>query len=151
MISVVDKELIKHSTLSNKNLSAGSPENLDVQETVRKALVDGDEPGTISPAPSLNGNQPYLDHSCTVAAGRKTIPLQTTLHRPGIYNRLVDEYDYQGSESSVRRVVAELRQAEKETYIHWLMSLVQTPSATGEADIYILMVNIPKSSCFAYA
>ncbi len=42
----------------------------------------------------------------------------------------MDDYDYQGSESNVRRVVAELRQAEKETYI----PLAFEPGTNAQCD-----------------
>ncbi|MHB8918892.1 MAG: IS21 family transposase, partial [Desulfocucumaceae bacterium] len=56
----------------------------------------------------------------------------------GIYKRLVEEHDYLGSESSIRRLLAQLRQKEKEVYIPLAFEPGNNAQCDwGEATIYL--------------
>lgn len=132
MISVVDKELIRRLYFKQqKSIRWIAREFKMSRKTVRKALVDGNEPkyNLTRPKP-----KPVTSHIRPIVTQwlqeEKQYPAKQRYTSRGIYNRLVDEYDYQGSESSVRRVVAELRQAEKETYI----PLAFEPGTNAQCD-----------------
>lgn len=119
MISVVDKEIIRRLYFKQQKSIHWIARELKMsRKTVRKALVDGDEPryNLTQPKP-----KPMTNHIRAIVKqwlqDEKQYPAKQHYTARGIYIRLVDEYDYPGSESSVRRVVAEMRQAEKETFI----------------------------------
>jgi transposase len=132
MISVVDKELIRRLYIKQqKSIRWIAREFKISRKTVRKALVDGEEPKynltRAKPKPVTNYIRPIATQWLQE---EKQYPAKQHYTARGIYTRLVDEYDYQGSESSVRRVVAELRQGEKETYI----PLAFEPGTNAQCD-----------------
>lgn len=132
MISVVDKEIIRRLYLKQQKSIRWIAREFKVsRKTVRKALVDGDEPkyNLTRPKPKsvTNPIRPIIQQWLQE---EKQFPAKQRYTARRIFNRLVDEYDYQSSESSVRRVVAELRQAEKETYI----PLTFEPGTNAQCD-----------------
>jgi transposase len=119
MISVVDKEIIRRLYFKQQKSIRWIARELKMsRKTVRKALVDGDEPKynltRPKPKPVTSHIRPIIKQWLQE---EKQFPAKQRYTARGIFNRLVEKYNYQGSESSVRRVVAELRQVGKETYI----------------------------------
>jgi transposase len=132
MISVADKDIIRRLYFKQQKSIRWIARELTMsRKTVRKALLDGDEPKynltRPKPKPVTSHIRPLIKQWLQE---EKQYPAKQRFTARGIFNRLLDEYDYQGSESSVRRVVAELRQAEKETYI----PLAFEPGTNAQCD-----------------
>lgn len=132
MISVVDKEIIRRLYFKQQKSIRWIARELKMsRKTVRKALVDGDEPKynltRPKPKPVTGYIRPII---MQWLQEEKQFPAKQHYTARGIFNRLVAEYGYQSSESSVRRVVAELRQAAKETYI----PLAFQPGTNAQCD-----------------
>ena len=119
MISVVDKEIIRRLyQKQGKSMRWIARELKMSRKTVRKAIFDDSEPKynltQPKPKPITDKIHPIIKRWLEE---EKDYPRKQRYTAKRIYERLVEEHEYTGSESSVRRIVAELRQREKETFI----------------------------------
>lgn len=119
MISVVDKELIRRLFFKQEKSIRWIARELKMsRKTIRKALTDASEPRYNLTRPK---SKPIADSILPIVKKwleeEKTFAPKQRYTARGIYNKLVDEHEYQGSESTVRRIVAQIRQTEKETFI----------------------------------
>lgn len=119
MIKVVDKEIIrKLYHVQGKSIRWIARELGCARQTVKKAIQDTEPPKYNLTKPR---NKPVISQIKSIVEqwleeDKKNPPKQHhTGHR--IYERLVEEYGYQGSESGIRRLLGQLRRKEKETYI----------------------------------
>jgi transposase len=117
MIDVVDKEMIRRLYyLEGKTIRWISRELGYARQTIRKALEDAAPPEYQLSRPRP---QPVTGHIRPIVA-QWVAEEETKKHRltgEHIYERLVEEYGYTGSPSTIRRLVGELRRNSKETFI----------------------------------
>lgn len=119
MISVVDKEIIrKLYHVQGRSIRWIARELGCARQTVKKAIQDSEPPKYKLTKPR---HQPVISQIKSIVEqwleeDKNNPPKQ---HHTGhhIYERLVEEYNYQGSESGIRRVLGQLRHKEKETYV----------------------------------
>ena len=141
MIGVVDKEVIRRLYfVQGKSIRWIAKELKKSRKTVRKAIADPGEPKYNLTLPKP---QPVLGTIRSIVKQWLEEEKKENLKKQrytasGIYKLLVEKHDYRGSESSVRRLLAELRQKEKEAYIP--LSFEPGSNAQcdwGEAYIYL--------------
>jgi len=132
MISVVDKEIIrKLYHVQGKSIHWIAREMGCARQTVRKAIQDAEPPkynlAKARPKPVIGQIKAIVEQWVEEDKDR---PLKQ--HRTGrrIYERLVEEYGYQGSESGIRRLLGQLRRKEKETFV----PLEFTPGSNAQCD-----------------
>ncbi|MCL6559923.1 MAG: IS21 family transposase [Firmicutes bacterium] len=117
MIDVVDKEMIRRLYyLEGKTIRWISRELGYARQTIRKALEDAAPPEYQLSRPRP---QPVTGHIRPIVA-QWVAEEETKKHRltgEHIYERLVEEYGYTGSPSTIRRLVGELRRNSKETFV----------------------------------
>ncbi|NPV30009.1 MAG: IS21 family transposase [Firmicutes bacterium] len=117
MIDVVDKEMIRRLYyVEGKSIRWISRKLGFARQTIRKALQDA-EPPTYR----LRGTRrrPVTGHIREVLAQWVSEEKENKRRLTGdrLYQRLVEEYGYTGSPSTIRRIVGELRRNAKETFI----------------------------------
>lgn len=119
MIDVVDKETIrKLYHVQGKSIRWIARELGFARQTVKKAIQDSSPPkyNLVRPKskPVISPIKSIVEQ--WVKEDKERPPKQHhTGHR--IFERLVEEYDYQGSESGIRRLLGQLRRKEKETFV----------------------------------
>jgi transposase len=115
---MVDVELIKqmkkHHSIREISRTTGWS-----RQTVRKTLVAPAEPpaydrSTPRPCPAID---PYMDIVKQWLEGDETAPRKQRHTAKRVFDRLVDEYGFTGSEVTVRRAVAKLRGKRVEAYV----------------------------------
>lgn len=132
MIEVVDKEIIrKLYHVQGKSIRWISRELGWSRQTVKKAIQDADPPKynliKTKPKPVIGPIKDIV--SLWVEDDKNAPPKQHhTGHR--IYERLVEEYGYQGSESGIRRLLGQLRRRHRETYV----PLEFSPGSNAQCD-----------------
>lgn len=119
MIDVVDKEIIRRLYfVQGKSMRWIARELKMSRKTVRKALNDALPPEynltKSKPRPVTGPIQPIVEQWLLEDQER---PKKQRHTADKIYERLVEEYNYQGSKASVHMLVHKLRQKERETYI----------------------------------
>lgn len=119
VIGMVDKELIRKLVLvKGWSIREVSREMKIARQTVRKCLAEASQPRyhmkSARPAPAIAPVQGIIDAWLAQDANRP--PKQRHTARR-IFVRLVDEYDFQGGESTVRRYVASVRGSQREVFI----------------------------------
>lgn len=119
MIGMVDKELIRKLVLvKGWSIREVAREMKIARQTIRKCLVDADPPryrlAEARPAPAIAPVKGLIDTWLAEDANRP--PKQRHTARR-IYTRLVEEYNFQGGESTVRRYVATARGSQREVFI----------------------------------
>ncbi|NLI11753.1 MAG: IS21 family transposase [Peptococcaceae bacterium] len=132
MISVVDKEIIrKLYNVQGKSIRLIARELGCARQTVRKAIQDAEPPKynltKPRPKPVIGQIKAILEQWMEED---KDSPLKQRHTGRRIYERLVEEYDYQGSESGIRRLLGQLRRKEKETFV----PLEFTPGSNAQCD-----------------
>jgi transposase len=132
MISVVDKEMIrKLYHVQGKSIRWIARELGCARQTVKKAIQDAEPPkyNLTKPRPKPVISQIKSIVEQWLEEDKKSPPKQ---HHTGhhIYERLVEEYDYQGSESGIRRLLGQLRRKQKETYV----PLEFSPGSNAQCD-----------------
>ncbi|KUK52576.1 MAG: Integrase core domain-containing protein [Desulfotomaculum sp. 46_296] len=119
MISVVDKEMIrKLYHVQRKSIRWIARELGLARQTVKKAIQNAEPPEykLTKPRPQPVVGQIKSIVEQWLEEDKNSPPKQHhTGHR--IHERLVEEYNYQGSESGIRRLLGQLRRKEKETYV----------------------------------
>jgi transposase len=132
MISVVDKEMIrKLYHVQGKSIRWIARELGCARQTVKKAIQDAEPPkyNLTKPRPKPVISQIKSIVEQWLEEDKNNPPKQHhTSHR--IYERLVEGYDYQGSESGIRRLLGQLRRKEKETYV----PLEFSPGSNAQCD-----------------
>lgn len=132
MIKVVDKEIIrKLHHVQGKSIRWIARELGFSRQTVKKAIQDSSPPkynmAKQKPKPMIDPIKNIVEQ--WLKEDKERPPKQHhTGHR--IYERLVEEYDYRGSESGIRRLLGQLRRKEKETYV----PLEFTPGSNAQCD-----------------
>jgi transposase len=116
---MVDKELIRKLVLVKGWSIREVARQMNVaRQTIRKCLKDADPPhyrrSESRPAPAIGPVKGIIDAWLTEDADRP--PKQRHTARR-IHTRLVEEYNFQGGESTVRRYVASERGSQREVYI----------------------------------
>jgi len=109
------------------------------RQTVRKALASSDPPRyrlkAPRPSPVLD---PYRDIILTWLAQDATAPRKQRHTARRIYQRLVEEYGFSGSESTVRRFVAQVRGRQPEPFLPLTAAWGQTAQVDwGEAVVML--------------
>lgn len=132
MISVVDKELIRRLYFKQEKSIRWIARELKMsRKTIRKAILDSEEPkynlSRRKPTPVSDAILPIVKQWLEE---EKNYPRKQRYTAKRIYNRLVEEHGYEGSDSTVRKLVAKLRQESKETYI----PLAFQPGTNAQCD-----------------
>lgn len=88
------------------------------RQTIRKALSSAQIPKYELKSPrSCPVMEPYRDIIGTWLSEDKKAPKKQQHTAKRVYDRLVEEYDFQGSDSTVRKYVEKLHNSQKEVYI----------------------------------
>ena len=132
MISVVDKEIIrKLYHVQGKSIRWIAREIGCARQTVRKAIQNAEPPkynlAKPRPKPVIGPIKAIVEQWLKEDQDR---PLKQRHTGRRIYERLVEEYGYQGSESGIRRLLGQLRRKEKETFV----PLEFTPGSNAQCD-----------------
>jgi transposase len=140
VIGMVDKELIRKMVLvKGWSIREVAREMKVARQTVRKCLADADQPRyhqkEARPAPAIAPLKKIIDTWLAEDANRP--PKQRHTARR-IYVRLVDEYEFLGGESTVRRYVASVRGSQREVFIPLEFELGQRAFCDwGQAQVVI--------------
>jgi len=132
MIDVVDKEIIRrYYHLQGKSMRWIARELGIARQTVKKAVQDSSPPKYKLSRPKP---RPVISPIIGIVQQwlREDQDRPKKQHHTGhrIYERLVEEYDYQGSESGIRQLLGQLRRREKETFV----PLEFTPGSNAQCD-----------------
>lgn len=119
MIGMVDKELIRKLVLvKGWSIREVARELKIARQTIRKCLADAEQPRyhltESRPAPAIAPVKEIIDAWLAEDASRP--PKQRHTARR-IYTRLVEEHNFQGGESTVRRYVAAVRGNQREVFV----------------------------------
>ena len=119
MLGMVDVELIKKMHEREYSIRDISRMTGWSRQTVRKTLIAPAEPPAYArsaprPCPAMD---PYMDIVKQWLEGDETAPRKQRHTAKRVFDRLVDEYGFTGSEVTVRRAVAKLRGKPVEAYV----------------------------------
>jgi transposase len=119
VLGMVDVELIKKMHEREHSIRDISRTTGWSRQTVRKTLIAPAEPpvyalSTPRPCPAID---PYLDIVRQWIAGDESAPRKQRHTAKRVFDRLVDEYAFTGSEVTVRRAVARVRGKRIEAYV----------------------------------
>ncbi|SHL06079.1 IS21 family transposase [Desulforamulus aeronauticus] len=119
MLQMVDIEYIRKKHFIEGWSIRKISRNLDIaRQTVRKALQSSETPKyNLSKAKSCPVMDPYKDIIREWLEFDKTQPKKQRHTARRIFNRLCDEYDFTGSESSVRSFVRQVKDIIKEAFV----------------------------------
>lgn len=140
MLEMVDIEYIRKKHFIEGWSIRKISRNLDVaRQTIRKAIQSSEIPQyKLSRAKSCPVMDPYKDVIREWLESDKNQPAKQRHTARRIFNRLCEEYDFTGSESSVRRLVRQEKNILKEAFVPLTADWgEQTQVDWGRAKVYI--------------